>query len=197
MVNDPINMFVIWSCSIKVGVWVRGVNVKWSVASLTCWIWLCFDVCVLAWTDGSWLGHRGSVNRAMNALKSSEQTPDHESSMRKPDLHRSSNTEHKNGECIITPEQNVTFNSASKSWEHLQVSCKLQCQNLHISMENTEWMLINGGQLLLVNLYSNDVLRGVASGRKRVTECIGTLHFVWYPKKRANKGRKSRKQETW
>uniref|UniRef100_A0A8C1CVL3 Myocardin n=1 Tax=Cyprinus carpio carpio TaxID=630221 RepID=A0A8C1CVL3_CYPCA len=32
----------------------------------------------------------------MNAVKSSEQTPDHESSMRKPDLHPCSNTEHKN-----------------------------------------------------------------------------------------------------
>ncbi len=162
------NMFVIKSCNIKVGLWVRGVNVKWSEASLTCCIWPCFDVCVLAWTDGSWLGHRWSVNGAMNAVKSSEQTPDHESSMRKPDLHPASNKEHKNGECIIIPEQNVKFNLASKSWK-----CLASCNFKHCKDDN-QW------RALLVNLYCHN--SRVSSNCPKVTliKCVYTFTLVWH-----------------
>lgn len=67
---------------------------------------------------------------------------------------------------------------------HMNLSCKLQCQNLHISMENifdSKWRTINGGQLLLINLYSHN--SWVSSNVPEVTLIMCVLYtgtLVWH-----------------
>ncbi len=162
------NMFVIKSCNIKVGVWVRGVNVKWSEASLTCCIWPCFDVfwpgqTAADWdTGGAWTG-QWMQWRAVNRLQ-----------IMSPAW----------GSLTFIPPQTKSTRMVSASLYPNRMSNLIQHQKaesaLQVAISNTARMTINGGQLLLVNLYSHN--SRVSSNCPKVTliKCVYTFTLVWH-----------------